>query len=137
MNKTSLSILAALTLANAAITQAADIYVSPTGDHTPPFANWDQAATNIGEAHRKDEEYEAAIAAYDRALEIRPDYLYALAGRAECMRMLADYEGSLEWFDRAFVVGPRHAFAMHVKAAAAHWSARNWLQRDTLPPFRL
>ena len=52
-----------------------------------------QAATNIGEAFRKDEKYPAAISAYDRALELRPDYLYALAGRAECMRMLGDYQG--------------------------------------------
>ena len=47
MKKTSLSILAALTWASAAITQAADLYVSPDGNHTPPFANWAQAATNI------------------------------------------------------------------------------------------
>lgn len=32
---------------------------------------------------------------------------------------------------------PRHAFAMHVKAGAARWSARNWLQRHSLQPFRL
>ena len=47
MKKTSLSILAALTWGGAAITQAADLYVSPDGNHTPPFANWTQAATNI------------------------------------------------------------------------------------------
>lgn len=47
MMKTSLSILAALTWASTAISQAADLYVSPDGNHTPPFANWAQAATNI------------------------------------------------------------------------------------------
>lgn len=50
MKKTSLftlSILVALTWANVDITQAADLYVSPDGNHTPPFANWTQAATNI------------------------------------------------------------------------------------------
>ncbi len=31
----------------------------------------------------------------------------------------------------------RQAFAMHVKAGDARWSARNWLQRRTLQPFRL
>ena len=40
-----------------------------------------QAATNIGEAHRKNERYLDAIQAYDRALELKSDYLYALAGR--------------------------------------------------------
>ena len=47
MKKTSLSIFAALIWAITAITQAADLYVSPDGNHTPPFANWAQAATNI------------------------------------------------------------------------------------------
>ena len=47
MKKTSLSIFALLIWANTAISQAADLYVSPDGNHTPPFANWAQAATNI------------------------------------------------------------------------------------------
>ena len=47
MTRTSLSIFTALIWANTAITQAADLYVSPDGNHTPPFANWTQAATNI------------------------------------------------------------------------------------------
>lgn len=47
MKKTLLSNFAALFWATTAITQAADLYVSPLGDHTPPFANWDQAAANI------------------------------------------------------------------------------------------
>ncbi|MEM7147803.1 MAG: right-handed parallel beta-helix repeat-containing protein [Verrucomicrobiota bacterium] len=50
MKKTPLFILAALTCASAAITQAADLYVSPDGNQTPPFANWTQAATNIQDA---------------------------------------------------------------------------------------
>jgi phytanoyl-CoA hydroxylase len=31
----------------------------------------------------------------------------------------------------------RHAFTMHVAEHGAHWSARNWLQRRSLEPFRL
>jgi ATP-dependent Clp protease ATP-binding subunit ClpC len=76
-----------------------------------------QAATNIGEAHRKNERYLEAIQAYDRALTIKPDYLYALAGRAECMRMLGRYEESLDRFDKALSVGQNHAFAIQGKAA--------------------
>jgi phytanoyl-CoA hydroxylase len=32
---------------------------------------------------------------------------------------------------------PRHALSLHVKAGAAEWSPRNWLQRKTLQSFRL
>ena len=31
----------------------------------------------------------------------------------------------------------RHAFTMHCAPAGARWSASNWLQRPTLPPFQL
>ena len=47
MKNTPLSIIAAFTWASVAITQAADLYVSPDGNNTPPFANWTTAATNI------------------------------------------------------------------------------------------
>lgn len=47
MKKTTLSIFAVLLWANTAITRAADLYVSPDGNDTSPFANWAQAATNI------------------------------------------------------------------------------------------
>ena len=63
-----------------------------------------QAATNIGEANRKNEHYQEAIEAYDRAL-IMPEYLYALAGRAECMRMLGQYEACLDYFARRYASG--------------------------------
>jgi ATP-dependent Clp protease ATP-binding subunit ClpC len=89
-----------------------------------------QAATNVGEAHRKNERYKEAIRAYDRALRIRGDYLYALAGRGESMRMLGDYEASLAWFDKALAVGPKHAFAIQGKAAALNALRRF---KDALP----
>jgi len=47
MKKTFLSIFATLIWAITAIAQAAELYVSPDGNHTPPFAEWAQAATNI------------------------------------------------------------------------------------------
>ena len=31
----------------------------------------------------------------------------------------------------------RHAFTIHVSETDAVWSAKNWLQRHALPPFRL
>ena len=47
MKKTFLFISATLIWAITATVQAADLYVSPDGNHTPPFAKWAQAATNI------------------------------------------------------------------------------------------
>ena len=47
MKKTFLSIFATLIWAITAIAQAAELYVSPYGNHTPPFTEWAQAATNI------------------------------------------------------------------------------------------
>ena len=47
MKKTSLSIFATLIWVITATAQAADLYVSPDGNHTPPFAKRAQAATNI------------------------------------------------------------------------------------------
>jgi len=47
MKPSFLSIFAVFLWANTAITRATDLYVSPDGDHTSPFANWTQAATNI------------------------------------------------------------------------------------------
>ncbi|MDG2125659.1 MAG: hypothetical protein P8J87_18310, partial [Verrucomicrobiales bacterium] len=71
MKKISLSILAALTWANPTTTQAADFYVSPDGNHTPPFANWAQAATNI----------QAAVdAAEDGDTVYLADHTYLLKG---------------------------------------------------------
>ena len=47
MKNTSLSIFAGLSWVITAAAQAADLYVSPDGNHTSPFANWAQAAMNI------------------------------------------------------------------------------------------
>lgn len=47
MKNTPLSIFAALSWVITAAAQAVDLYVSPDGNHTPPFANWAQAAMNI------------------------------------------------------------------------------------------
>ncbi|MGB1888320.1 MAG: right-handed parallel beta-helix repeat-containing protein, partial [Akkermansiaceae bacterium] len=47
MKKPFLFISATLIWAITATAQAADLYVSPDGNHTPPFAKWAQAATNI------------------------------------------------------------------------------------------
>ena len=47
MKKISLSIFTTLIWAITAIAQAANLYVNPDGNHTPPFATWAQGATNI------------------------------------------------------------------------------------------
>ena len=47
IKNTSLSIFAGLSWVITAAAPAVDLYVSPDGNQTPPFANWAQAARNI------------------------------------------------------------------------------------------
>jgi tetratricopeptide (TPR) repeat protein len=60
-------------------------------------------------------ELDAAIADYDRALEIEPNYVQALLNRGIAFHDLARYDDAIADADRALQVDPSSAFAHNNK----------------------
>ena len=56
--------------------------------------------------------FEEALASYDRALALRPDYAEALSNRGNVLRELMRFEEALESYDRALAVRPDYAEAL-------------------------
>ena len=56
--------------------------------------------------------YEKALAPLERALELQPDYAWALAHKGEALQRLGRYEEAMAAFDRALELKPDYAWAM-------------------------
>jgi tetratricopeptide (TPR) repeat protein len=56
--------------------------------------------------------FEEALASYDRALTVRPDYAQALSNRGTTLRELKRFEEALASYDRALTVRPEYAEAL-------------------------
>ncbi|MFM7907517.1 MAG: tetratricopeptide repeat protein, partial [Microcystis sp.] len=59
-----------------------------------------------GLIHQMGKEYEQAIASYDRALEIKPDYPEAWNGRGVALHNLGRFEEAIASYDRALEIKP-------------------------------
>lgn len=58
---------------------------------------------------------EEALEAYDRAIQLQPDYAWAWARRARTLRLLERYEEALACYDRALTLDPNYAWAYNGK----------------------
>jgi len=65
-----------------------------------------------GIVHGQADRYELALADFDRALELRPDYEDALGGRGVTFRLMERYEDALADFTRAIDLDPNSAWAI-------------------------
>ena len=54
-----------------------------------------------------------ALASYDRALTVRPDYAEALSNRGITLQELKRFEEALASYDRALTVRPDYAEALY------------------------
>ncbi|TNE90879.1 MAG: tetratricopeptide repeat protein, partial [Deltaproteobacteria bacterium] len=77
-----------------------------------------EAVTAYAEALRQGDCFLAAEPVFEQALSLDREYLHAVAGSAETIRVLGRAEESLALFDRALSIAPEHAFALRGKAAA-------------------
>lgn len=74
--------------------------------------------TNLGEVRRKLSQWDLALDAYNHALERDGDYVPALAGKAEALRMVGRLRESLAPFKAVLNQSPDHLFAVQGLAAA-------------------
>ena len=58
-------------------------------------------------------DYRGAIADYDRAIELRPDYAEAYYLRGSAKMGLGDYRGAIADYDRAIELDPKDAGAYY------------------------
>ena len=63
---------------------------------------------------------EAALASYDRALELRPDYAEALSNRGNTLHQMKRFEEALTSFDRALKARPAYAEAFSNRGVTLH-----------------
>src|SRR5664279_2275328 len=72
--------------------------------------------------------YEEAVASYDRALIVRPDYIEALSNRGETLQQLRRFDEARADFDRILAINPDHPHAFSGAAFCAinlcDWEAR-------------
>jgi tetratricopeptide (TPR) repeat protein len=73
---------------------------------------------NRGEKFRKSQRYEEAIAAYDQAIKIKPDYSEAWYAKAYSLYQLQRYEEALVAYEKVIQLQPEEAHA---------WFVRGWI----------
>ncbi|MFI6174617.1 tetratricopeptide repeat protein [Nonomuraea sp. NPDC051191] len=66
---------------------------------------------NRGETYRLMGRYEEALVDFDRALELEPDYVWAVVSRGQTYESMGRYEEALADFDRALELKPDYAWA--------------------------
>jgi tetratricopeptide (TPR) repeat protein len=70
--------------------------------------DWLRLGYWLGEAKR---DFDAAIACYDRAIEIDPNYAYAWYNKGFSLHSLQKYEQAIECYERAIKIDPNYANA--------------------------
>lgn len=59
--------------------------------------------------------FDEALEAYDRAIELQPDYAWAWARKGRTMRLLERYDDALNCYNQALEIQPRYAWAWNGK----------------------
>ena len=81
------------------------------------IARWRSADTEVlynrGNALRDLKRFDDALASYDRALAIKPDYAEALNNRGVALQELKRFDDALASFDRALAIKPDYAEALN------------------------
>lgn len=70
--------------------------------------------------------YEEAVAVFDKAIEIDPEYAYAWSNKGNVLSDMGKYDEAIAAFDRAIEIDPEYAVAWYKKAEALRM-----LHRDT------
>ncbi|WP_223280102.1 tetratricopeptide repeat protein [Nostoc sp. PA-18-2419] len=65
-----------------------------------------------GKTYRLMERYPEALEDFDRAIELDPEYAWAIACRGKTYRLMERYPEALEDFDRAIELDPKYAWAI-------------------------
>jgi len=60
--------------------------------------------------------YDAALACYDRALALRPDFVQALSNRGAVLKKMQRHDEALQSFDRALGFQPEHVEVLNNRA---------------------
>lgn len=74
---------------------------------------------DLGLAQMQQQNYPAALQAFDRALAIRPDYPYAHANRGQTLHLLGQDTDAIQAENRALALEPRYALPHYLKAELA------------------
>jgi tetratricopeptide (TPR) repeat protein len=92
---------------------------NPSGTHNPKYHTLKTATDWFESANRKHEveDYQGAIAAFTKAIKLKPDYADAYRGRASTKYLLADYEGSIADYTEVIKLKP-DADAYYVRGLA-------------------
>ena len=64
------------------------------------------------------EKYEEAIASYDKAIELNPDFIFAFFNKGLSLNKLKRYEEAIIMFDKAIKLDPNHTSAFYHKGLA-------------------
>ena len=78
---------------------------------TKPTTGAEPPRTRLGD-------YQGAIADYDRALELNPQFAQAYYNRGNAKRTLKDYQGAIADYDKAIELNPRFAQAYYNRGVA-------------------
>ena len=71
-----------------------------------------------GNACFNNKEYEKALEAYAKALELDPEYVYAYNGRGNAYKALGEYEKAVSDYDRALELDPEYVYAYNGRGNA-------------------
>ena len=71
-----------------------------------------------GNAYSNNKEYEKALEAYAKALELDPEYVYAYNGRGNAYKALGEYEKAVSDYDRALELDPEYVYAYNGRGNA-------------------
>ena len=87
-----------------------EIYLAAqTSFTTPTTINPPQDFVSLGQRKLKQEDYQGAIADFDRALASNPNDLDALSGRAKAYYWLKDFDAAIQDFDAVLQRNPNNA----------------------------
>jgi tetratricopeptide (TPR) repeat protein len=78
------------------------------------------ALNNRGIALNALKRFDEALASYDRAIAVRPEFVEALVNRGNTLQQLQRFDAALASFDRAVAVRPDHAEAYYNRANTLH-----------------
>jgi tetratricopeptide (TPR) repeat protein len=92
-----------------------------SSNHNPKYQTLKTATDWFESANRKHdvEDYQGAIAAFTKAIKLKPDYADAYRGRASTKYLLSDYEGSIADYTEVIKLKP-DADAYYIRGLAKY-----------------